>query len=244
MNFNAVDLSTYGVKVVSIDPGMGLGMSPVQLPRRAYANDSVSIPKVLTVGVQVTGATLAELLSRLDSIKGVLNERTDKHLILDAQTGRYWMCRFNGLQGGLLGPLMFAGTLTFTATDPMAYSVEQTITPHTINADTKVIVETVAGSGPCYPVFTLVPGAILSGVSITLRVVKLDMELTWSGSLAATDELVIDSYRWYVSVNGTNDMKSITPGAFPYLVPGANSIQVSGLGTAGTLSIRYRNRYL
>ena len=243
-SFNAVDMTDYGLVVTSAGSPFTQSAPSIQLSNRSYAFDSFRPPRIIVAGVQVTAATHTALRTALDSIKGKLNWRVDKQLIFDNLSTRYWMARFNTMQGMFEGPLSWNGSIEFTCVDPAAYSTSAVSNTSNVDTDPDTIVETPGGNDYIYPVFTLTAGELLTAVTIKLENVTTDEELQWIGTVADGKALVVNTATWIVTNDGTADMDDVS-GQFPRLQPGvANSIKVTAFSTTGTLNIAYRNRYL
>jgi len=243
-SFNAVDMDDYGLVVTGASIPLTQLAANIQLRDRAYAFDSYRPPLPINVEVNVTAATHTVLRTYLDGIRGKLNWRVDKQLIFDNLSTRYWMARFNTLQGGFNGPLAWNGNIEFTCTDPAAYSTSAVSNTSNVDADPDTIAETPGGNDYIYPVYTLTAGEVLAAITLLVENVTTDEELTWEGSVGNGKALVINTATWIVTNDGTADMDDVS-GKFPRLAAGvANSIKVTGFSTTGTLNIAYRNRYL
>lgn len=249
LTFNGTALSTYGLAVTSHGLSVAQDAIAIRIQDKAYAWRSSLAPKIISLGVDVKASSLANLKSYLDSIKTILNTREDAQLILDMFSDRYWLARFESLNGNLNGRVGWSGDLNFIAHDPLAYSTGDAITTlHNLNTtDPQTVTETPEGTANTNPVYTLLAGSALGAIEVTLEnlTTSPELALVWSGTIAEDDELEIDVANKLVSLNDTPSMATVT-GRFPYLQPGANSIKVTSWGTAGTntITIVYRNRYL
>jgi len=243
LTFNSTDLQDYGLITTSYDLPVAQDAQSIRLQNKAYAWRSSLQPKAIAVGVVVTAASQALLITALDNIKTKLNTREDAELILDILSTRYWNARFDSFNGGFVSPTAWRGNLSFTTLDPLAYSTSETDSDHNIDADPDTVIETAGGTANTEPVYTLTAGEALNGVTIELNNLTTEVALTWEGDLADTDELEIDVANWLVTKNDTPSMAAVS-GQFPYLQPGANSIKVTNFSTTGTLKILYRARYL
>ena len=243
-SFNAVDMTDYGLVVTSAGSPFTQSAPSIQLRDRSYAFDSFRPPRIIVVGVQVKAATHTALRTALDSIKEKLNWRVDKQLIFDNLSTRYWMARFNTMQGMFEGPLSWSGSIEFTCVDPAAYSTSAVSNTYNVDADPDTNVETPGGNDYIYPIYTLTAGEVLAAITLLVENVTTDEELTWEGSVGNGKLLVINTATWLVTNDGTADMDDVS-GKFPRLQPGvANSIKVTDFSTTGTLNIAYRNRFL
>ena len=244
LSFDGTDLSQYGLTIAKRGMPLEFTAESVQLQHKAYANSSLIIPKVIGLDISVLGASLAELKTNLDSIKQILGNRDDAKLILDSLTDRYWWARFQSLTG-VISSLAFMGYLTFIAYDSFAYDVDETT--HTYDAgdflaDPQTLILSVGGTTRTEPLYTFTAGEALNAIALKLKNLDTDMELQWEGSLANTDTLKVNVASWVVLKNDVEDMA--ISGAFPYLIPGSNSIKITAFGTSSALTVVYRKRYL
>ncbi len=242
ITFDGTNLSSYGLSLITPDPSARLTANSYQMLHKAYAPESIAVPKTITLGVQISGTSQTDVESKLDSIKAVLNRRKDARLILSTSSDRYWMARFIDLSGAWSGPQLFWGSIAFICHDPFAYAVTETDATHNIDSDPKEISLTVAGSADALPVFVLAAGEAWDSTLTLLNAVN-GMEFTWADSMSSGEQLAIDCRSWYASLEGSSAMSG-AGGQFPVLSPGSNLISVAGFGSLGTLRIRYRARYM
>lgn len=246
-SFNAVDLADYGLVVNRVDKPLTQAAQYTQLRDRGYAFDSFRPPLILGVGVSILAATHSAVLTYLDSIRGTLNHRVDKQVIFDTQTDRYWMARFDSMEGMFDAPTRWSGTIMFVCHDPAAYDITEVDTPHVINASPDEIIETPGGTDYIYPVYTLIPGDGYIAGDVLIKNLTTDEELIFTeGPIHSGEKWVIDVANWLVTMDGDAAMSEVT-GKFPRLAPGiANSIKVTNLYSSvnGSLNITYRNRFL
>lgn len=246
-SFNAIDMADYGLVVNRVDKPLTQAAQYIQLRNRGYAFDSFRPPLILGVGVSVLATSHSAVLTYLDSIRQTLNHRVDKQVIFDTQTGRYWMAKFDSMEGMFDAPTMWSGTIIFICHDPAAYDITETDSDHTINASPKTVLETPGGTDYIYPVYTLIPGDGYIAGDVLIENLTTDEELIFTeGPIHSGEEWVINVATWHVSMDGDASMSGVS-GQFPRLAPGmANSIRVTNLYSAvnGSLNITYRNRYL
>ena len=245
INFDGNDLSDYSLVVTS--PGVNefrQSVGRVQLQDRGYAFKPNREPRSIIVAFDVSGTSRSNLDSNLDTIKRILNQIIVKQLKFDVLSGRYFNAILETFEGNYLQATLFRGTMEFICPDPVAYDNTETISSFNIDADPKTVTEAVGGNAYILPVFTLTAGDTLTTVTILVDNLTTLEQLSWIGSLAIGEELVIDSERWLVTKEGTADMGEVT-GEFPRLEPNVtNSIKVTAFGTNGTMSITYRKGYL
>lgn len=246
LTFNSIDLSAYGLVVTSQTAGaFGQVVDFVQLPDAAYPFGATRQAKLIELGIAIIGTTYADVKSKLDTIKRILNHRNSKQLILDVQDDRYWNAQFVSLNGEYQSPSAFIGALSFMCPDPLAYSTTPVSSDFDLDvSDPKTVTETTGGTGYIKPVYTLTAGEALNDVTIKVECLETVEELQWIGSLAITEELTIDVPNWIVKKEGSASMTTVT-GKFPRLLPATdNRIKVTGFGILGSLNVAYRNRYL
>ena len=247
-SFNAVDMDDYGLVVTGVNLPLTQLASNIQLRDRAYAFDSFRPPIIIEVTVNVVAANYTTLLTYLSSIREKLNWRVDKQLIFDNLSTRYWMARFDNLNGMFNGPTMWDGSIIFICTDPAAYSTTAVSNTHNIDADPKTVTETPGGTDYIYPVYTLTAKEDLGAITLKLENTTTGEEIQWGGSLTTNDYITVNVPTWLVSKNGVASMAGVVAGSkFPRLLFNvANSIKVTGLwdSVTGLLNIAYRNRFL
>jgi len=247
LNFNAIDLSAYGLIVTHSNiPDSKQQYESQLIQDISYGFKPKKPPKIIRLEVTVLAADRATLDSYLDSIKSVIVTEVAKVFKLDTITDRYWNAKQTDFEGKYRAAGMWEGIVVFQADDPMAYDNTETSSDHNIDADPKTILETPGGTGYINPVYTLTAGENLTDVTIKVENLTTDEEIQWTGSLAITEELEIDVANWVVKKEGTASMSGVVSGSkFPRLAPGiANSIKVTAFSTTGSLNIKYRNRYL
>jgi len=241
LTFNGTDLTAYGLIVKTRDMPVEFSTDSVLVEDISYAGNSKVPPKNISLNVAITGASITNLKSNLDSIKSVLNVQIDAQLILDTLSDRYWMARFKRLSGTYKG-IMFDGVLDFTCFDPFAYAVAP-------SSDATAIVNAVAdnaiiftgGNALIRPVYTILSDAIRVGTNVILHSDNTDEEIEWTGNLANGTVLVFDTALWVVKKNTVEDMATVD-GQFPTLVQDTTNLILTA-GFTGTLTVTWRNRY-
>ena len=240
-SFNSVDMSTYGLRLRSHEEPFTQERENIQLRNRAYGLDSYRPPVPFTLDVAISAADIATLKSYLDSIKSTLNKRVDRQLTLDTFTDRYWMARFVSMTGSITTATAGEGEITFSADDPAAFSTTETDNDHTVDEDPEEITETAGGTERVEPVYLLTCDDTLTDTTVIIENETTGETLEWTGDLVADDELEIDVVNCTVKLNDVLDMLTVE-GQFPSLLPGANTINVSGF--SGTFNATYRARYV
>lgn len=245
LSFNDVDLSAYGLTVMSRTASdFAQRADYIQLLDGAYPFGAERLAKPISLRVTVVGTSHADLETKLDSIKLVLNERTTKHLILDTLSDRYFNAQFVSFAGNYQSPVAFLGDLDFVCPDPLAYGSEVSHNHALDVEDPKTITETTEGTGYIKPVYTLTAGEALNDVTIKVECIETGEELQWIGSLTIGQTLEINVATWLVRKADVASMATVT-GQFPRLLPDtANRITVTGFGLVGALNITYKNTYV
>ena len=250
LNFNAIDLSAYGLIVTHSNiPDFTQQYDSQLIKDISYAFTPKKPPKVIRLEVAVLAADRATLDGYLDSIKFVVVSEVARALKLDTITDRYWNAKKTTFEGGYKAAELWEGIMVFQADDPMAYDNTEVGVgnDYPINTAEKTIIETPGGTGYINPVWTLTPGEDRTA-TIKLKNLTTGEEMQWTGTVSSGHDLVIDTANWHVTDNAVASMAEVVAGSvFPRLAPGiANSIKVTALYSAanGNLNITYRNRYL
>lgn len=239
--FNSVDMASYGlVRSLHTKPFAQI-TDASQLRDRAYAFDSKRPQTLMELEVWITAADKATLLGYLDSIKTALNSRGNKVLSLDIYTDRYWMARFDSMEGSFRGSVAWEGTIMFILYDPAAYDNTETSTPYAGITDPDTQTETVGGTERTKPVFVLTCNAALPATTVSIFNAATGETITWTGDLVNGSVLTIDCEDCLVKLNGTEDMVSVD-GQFPRLLVGDNELTIEGF--TGDMDVNYSKRYV
>ena len=245
LSFNSVNLSTYGLIVNQSGVNSEtLKTQSLQLKDKSYGANSDREPKIIEPLVSIHGSSKEDIKDKIDAVKRILDELTDKELVFDRLPDRYFLAkkvRFD--PGSFRGPYVWEGRIRFECNDPFGYGVTEVASVHAIGADPTTVTETTVGSADIWPVYLITATAALGAVIVLLDNLNTDEQLRWTGSLANTNELEINTVTWHVTKEGVASMATVT-GQFPILKPSvANSIRVTGVSSA-TLTITYRDRFL
>lgn len=251
-SFNGINLGDYGVTLLSSDiDSMSHKFDTFQLEDKGISGYSVFQPLPFSFEVLIEPIRMLifpplyfqDVRWTLTFIREILNQRENCQLIFDNIPERFWLARFQQLSGKLIAPTVFKGTIDFVCPNPRSFAVDETISAHSIDTNPKIMYETVGGSAYTEPVYLLAAGENIPSAVVTLFNATTNESIQWSGSLAIGDELEIDVAHWVVKKNDIESMATVD-GKFPRLVPGINTLQVSGFGITGTLQITYRNAYV
>jgi predicted phage tail component-like protein len=248
LSFGGVALSTYGLIVLNTTkhpmlPPPRLRQAKLTGKSGAYDFDAEYEPREFICGVHITGTTLADLQSKMDSIAAVLDVQLGvQQLIFDIQSTRYFMAKLAAAPDFAPEGFSAEGQLRFICADPFAYSTTETDSDHTVDEDPETLYETPGGNGYVEPVWTLTADADLGAVTITITNGTTAEAFSWTGTINTGEVLVIDSALWHVTLEGVASQTAIS-GAFPRLKGGVkNTITVTGF--SGNLNVTYRARYL
>jgi len=249
MIYNSVDLSTYGLKARLKSPASfmpPIRSSMIEVGDRAYDFQAFTGPRSIELDAYVTGTSEANLISNLDNISLILNPLNGlKALVLDFPDDRYYNAKIsNSIEWEITHHKLAQATIVFICPDPKGYANTATSSNFNIDADPDTVQEVVGGTTWVLPTFTLTAGEALNAVTILIENTDTAEELSWVGSLANGEVLVINSETFYVTKQGAASMATVT-GVFPRLKAGiTNDIKVTGFSTTGTLNISYRASYL
>jgi len=226
--FDSVDMSDYGLRVREHDEPFTQETENIQLLNRAYGLNSYRPPLELSLDVAISAADIATLKSYIDSIKAALNKRSDRQLTMDTYTDRYWMARYAGMHRSDNTATTWEGEIIFESDAPYAYANTETDHDHTVDEDPEEITETAGGTERVEPVYLLTCDDTLTDTTVIIENETSGETLEWTGDLVSTDELAIDVANCTIKLNGSLDMGTVE-GQFPSLLPGANTINVSGI---------------
>ncbi len=243
MSWNDIGLAAYGLTVINLNMRPQMAVDHAQGDLRCYAFRSRHQPLRMSIAVQVTGADLSTLESNLSTIRGLLAERDDTKLEIDAFSGRYWTARFSGMPGSFRNSTLWEGAVDVICHDPAALA-ETLEDIDDVMADTWSDVLTVGGTTYCYPVITLTADGGQPAAAITITNDTLAMEIQWAGALLDADVLVFDSEAESVTLNGDAAMTGVAGvnPRWPLLKAGDNLIEIEGF--TGAVKIEWRERYL
>ncbi len=244
LSFNGTDLSTYGVIITqSGDNQTSFSRDVTQLDMRAFASAGKHEARRIESKFFLLGSSMADIQSKLASVKRILTAVETGQLVFDYLSGIYYNASLAQIDCQILSPKGLSGAISFICADPYGYSTTETNQTDNITTDPTAVTVTVGGSAKTLPVFTLTAGESLSG-PISVKNNDTGEELVWDSSMVSTDELEIDTEHWIVKKNGTASMTDVS-GQFPRLLPGQdNHIVVTGFGTTGTLQTVFRSRFI
>jgi len=246
-SFDGVDLKTLGVYLLADTEQQALPpvrQRLVAIPGRHGAYDFAAQYEAREFRLEcfISAPSHAQLMDRLASVARLLDvTRGPRALILDTIPDRYWLARVSDVIQVAAGALNAEFTVSLVCAEPFAFSLTETVSTHTIDADPKTVLENPGGSAPVAPVYELTPNIPISG-TIRLGNITSNQEVLWMGVLAAGDRLTIDAERYLVKKNDLDSMASVS-GSFPRLNPDVDN-ELRVMGMTGTLKVTYRARYL
>ncbi len=253
LHFRDVDFADYGVTVVR----GGLPFAPpVQIATQEIGRRDGTIAPPSTYGARtidvscvVRGTSASDLRSKLDSVASVVAGREDGVLWFDHTSDRYWMARLSSGGCDPSSPTHAMLDLTFVASDPHAYAMQESVEEVTITADPVSASLTAGGTDRAYPVVEIALG--VQATRLVLEHEGTGDRVEWHGVVAAGGRLRFNCDPNYVLVEAmvvgadtwSPSMRDVA-GRFPFLRPGeANHLRLYGM-SSGTLTIRWRDRYL
>lgn len=241
LSYNSTDLGQYGLLINYVFFPAKQDVSAAQLQNGGVALSGTRPVLPLTVKAEVLAASHSALLTALDNIKSVLNQREDCRLDIDSYTDRYWEASFQEMTGEITSPITWKGSLSFLLASPYAYATSQTSHNHTVDEDPESLSETAGGTEKVLPVITLTADTDLGEGTVEINNSTTGEVLEWTGEVDDGDILVFDCASYLVTLNSTENMTTVD-GEFPYLNPGANTVVISGFH--GTANFTYRARYM
>jgi predicted phage tail component-like protein len=203
-----------------------------------------------------------QLRSRVRNIARWLNATKGiKRLVLDKENDKYYLVRYSGTMG--IEQIASQGSfgLSFIATDPFAYSIDEASWTGQIASgnfidltnlgtfSTPVWFKVTAGIGGAYTAFPAMglgvcPEVVLSTNSNPRFTLNSDKELKYNGNLEGTDELTIDMAKFEAKKNGANVLGAME-GEWFELEPGVNTFKYDDDGwNTANFEIKFRGRWL
>lgn len=223
---NGVNPNTYGLKVSGV-PGWetapALDYSTSSVPGRHGTILTRPTPQIgprrMSVEATVVGSSNADMLTKLDQLKGLFSEPL-LTVVMDNRNTRQIFCRLEGgfnVDPGEASMVQRKLPVTFTlvADDPWWYdTTDQNVTAQTTAGGTA----TPQGTAPALPVITATLTAanatVIAELYNSASVLQGSITLTKPGNFAIADVAVIDMANKTVKVNGVNQLGYISAGDF------------------------------
>jgi phage-related protein len=216
----------------------------VVIPRRDGALVSLGRPDVKRISIQgmLTAATAALLRTAEETMLaafrntaggtpvGKLRRWDDKYIL--AQLDSWNFAPNQNLKVGQY-------QASFLAASPYWQSDTLNSQNNTPNADPYTCTLTGAGTAPAMPIFT-VTATNTVGAGLKLVNGTANMYLQLNAAMTTGDVLVIDCDAITAAVNGVNVLASLGGDFWPIL-PGANTITVTGLNGIATVNTQWRD---
>ena len=124
LTYNGTAFNTYGliVRLPTLSPTLMRTYDSIQVQDRAWAGKGQAGPGVFTLEVVIVGTSAANCLSRVSTIRGLIDQEEECALAFDMYTDRYWMAKFDSFEGAFTADMVWEGTLVFTCHDRKAYA--------------------------------------------------------------------------------------------------------------------------
>ena len=254
MSVDGTDLATYSLYVTRGSlPGMPGGTESMR--EVAQSDGAISSPRLfsaieISTDVVIAGTSYANLLSNLDSIKGVLGTREDVEVAWDRWADRYWLGRCQLSDVRLDGPTFATATIVTLCADPFGYaSTESTKTETSLDIGVggQSFTVTSTGTAISYPEIVFTAGG--TSTALVIEHDALDTRLVYDGTFVSGDKLRIkcDPANWTVDRMPSGDdtystVMSDIEGQWPHLEVGDNVFTIYDF--EGSITWTWRNRYL
>lgn len=247
MQVNGTAVSTYGFIVEDVT-GIGPIEYDLSLQQLPGLTDQVALgrPRAKAREITVTGyfkaASLSTLKSYADSLRQLLDGRTERTLEFDEETTRYYNGRCLSPQEIRIAPAFTQKkrrmTLKFTCRDPRAWDASTTTVSGLHSGAQSIGLGTAAVREA---VITITMSSTAS--NILLKVGSTEIGRIELSGLISGNVVTIDLRTQYVKIGSVSSPAVFTGGDFFELDPAAGSqtLEVSGASAA---SITYRKAYL
>lgn len=124
LTWNGTALSTYGliVRLATPAPTLARTYDSMQCQDRAWAGKGQGAASVFNLPVIIVGTSSSNLLSRVSTVRGLLDQEDECTLAFDMYTDRSWLAKFDSMNGDYTSPTTWEGTIIFTCHDRTAYA--------------------------------------------------------------------------------------------------------------------------
>ena len=130
--------------------------------------------------------------------------------------------------------------LRFNIFDPLMYSVNKTRVNQSLSGTTTFTV-TNAGTAIARPIITVTNDSS-NITSLIIENLTTGQKISYTGTLATGNDVVIDTDLLTVENNGTGDLGNVTNEIGIFLYPGANEIKVTGI-VSGDIDVDWHDRW-
>lgn len=236
-SFAGIHSDQHGLKVTDIQRSIspGIATKTVKVPGKAGVYDmGIEVDELrIPIDVLLIGGSLREIREQVRNIAAWLRNNDQLgELIFDDEPDKSYLVRMVDQTELEEIALTGRGTITFFAPDPMAYAVEDDVFTSSLNS----LSFQRKGTAPSLPLIEITgeSSGAPSGFDLWLN----DYLMKFTGTLAAGETLVIDSYYKTAYVKKTDGTKQsalngIDRLAFPVTLPGTeNVLTVEPFGTA------------
>lgn len=257
LSFGGYNFATYGGYVLNdfvvptlpppdISSAKVVGMHGAYLQTSMYGVRDIPVPIILK-----DYADTAAFYTAIDNLNQIIDVRLGQRALkFDYNPNRYLLAiATSNFDASKISLTAAQAHINFRAYDPFWYSTTETSSVKTIAGTPQNVTETPGGSADTYPVYTIVATAVIA-ISTTITLSNQSITgyrtLSWvtPRQIEIGDTITVDTATENVTLNGTSSIASIiTNYRFPFLLPTANTIQVTGI-TGATMTITYRARYL
>jgi phage-related protein len=235
-------ITDFGAEPQSLSYNPGSRGNPVVIPQRDGVN-IVKIPRKESIPVNISGTISGTshdaLVAKTDILNKVMDTGRQQLKILSDRFLNAVMTSFDIDYRPGSGLRVLDFSVDFIGDE----GVWQSATLDTTNATTDDTSVSITNNGTAktpIKVTVTAPGGGLT--AFTLKNATSDKTLTWSGSLSASQTLIIDTSEFSISENGLITATGFS-GRFWSLDTGANTIEVTSTPTGATVAIEKRDRY-
>lgn len=239
--FNGVHANTHGLKVVTVDrsplPAIENTMLEVPNINGAYFIKNKLKTRTIEMDVNIVGTSEADLRTKVRNIGAWLYSKQPAELLFDDENSMQYKAVVDAtsLQEVLK---VGEGTLKFICPQPYAEALTETSVTLTSNANKAI---TVGGNTETFGTVTVTFTGATTNFTVTH--VATGKKVAITQVFKATDVLVIDFTKGYVTLNGTNAMPTVSLDSDFFALPtGAGNIHCTTY--AGTATLKYKNRWL
>jgi len=203
--------------------------------------------KTLNVEAMVDGATATAKRTNFDTVMKALNSYIHKpNGDIDLKNlyfydDRYYKCFVESADPEEKAAAKIADLkLRFTIPEPFMWAVNKTRVNQALSGTTSFTV-TNSGSAITRPKIS-VTNSSSNISSLTIENLTTGQKFNYSGSLATSDVLVIDTDTLTVENDGVGDLGNVTNEIGIILVPGANEFKVTGV-VSGSINVDFFSRW-
>lgn len=196
----------------------------------AVSSSKKFMPLNIEVDGILIGSSESDLTTKLKAFAAYLYYDTDKQLIFDDESDRYYMAQHINTVVASRTYRFCNLSLSFGCNDPFAYATTADTDNQTIVADDTSYTITNSGDYITYPTITFFFNQVQTHIYISNGAIT-DNRMDISKAFSMSDELVIDCKNLTIKLNGSNSPAGLGMGGselaeFIMLDVGSNSITV------------------